>query len=129
MPIAVLLTDDKEVVRHSIRLLLDSDSEIRIVGEAVSFQQTIESAAELKPQIIVMDLHMADDSSVNPQEIKSLLNTVGSRLIAISFWDDEDTRALAESFGAVTLLDKLTLSTDLIPAIRGATSKQRSAGA
>jgi DNA-binding NarL/FixJ family response regulator len=129
MPIAVLLTDDKEVVRHSIRLLLDSDSEIRIVGEAVSFQQTIESAAELKPQIILMDLHMADDSSVNPQEIKSLLNTVGSRLIAISFWDDEGTRALAESFGAVTLLDKLTLSTDLIPAIKGATSKQRSASA
>ena len=43
-----------------------------------------------------MDLHMADDSSVNPQEIKSTLNTLGSRLIAISFWDDEETQALAE---------------------------------
>jgi hypothetical protein len=70
---------------------------------------------------------MADESSVNPREFKSLLNTLGSRLIAISFWDDQDTQALAESFGAVTMLDKLTLATELIPAIKSATSKQRSA--
>ena len=80
MPITVLLTDDKEVVRHSVRLLLSSDPEIHIVGEAVNFQQTIQSAIDLKPQVLVMDLHMADDSSVNPQEIKSVLNTLGSRL-------------------------------------------------
>jgi DNA-binding NarL/FixJ family response regulator len=127
MPITVLLTDDKEVVRHSIRLLLNSDPEIRMVGEAANFRETIQSASDLKPQIVVMDLHMADDSFVNPQEIQSLLNTLGSRLIAISFWDDEGTQALAESLGAVTLLDKLTLATELIPAIKAATSKQPSA--
>lgn len=129
MPITVLLTDDKEVVRHSVRLLLNSDSEISVIGEATNFQQTIQSATHLKPQIIIMDLHMADDSSVNAQEIKSLLNTLGSRLIAISFWDDEGTRALAESFGAVTLLDKLTLATELIPAIKATSMKERSASA
>jgi DNA-binding NarL/FixJ family response regulator len=104
MPITVLLTDDKEAVRHSIRLLLGSDPEICIIGEADNFRQTIERAAELKPQIVVMDLHMSDDSAVNHQEIKFLLKTFGSRLIAISFWDDEDTQALAERFGAVILL-------------------------
>ena len=49
MPITVLVTDDKEVVRSSIRLLRNSDPEIRIVGEASSFQQTIQSAIALKP--------------------------------------------------------------------------------
>jgi len=98
-----------------------------VVGEAFNFQQTIQSATDLKPQVVIMDLHMADDSSVNPREFKSLLNTLGSRLIAISFWDDEDTQTLAESLGAVTLLDKLTLATELIPAIKAATLKQRSA--
>jgi DNA-binding NarL/FixJ family response regulator len=125
MPITVLLTDDKEVVRHSIRLLIGSHPEICIVGEAANFRQTIERAAELKPQIVVMDLHMADNSAVNPQEIKVLLNNLGSRLIAISFWDDDDTQALAERFGALTLLDKLTLATELIPAIKAAAIKQR----
>jgi DNA-binding NarL/FixJ family response regulator len=124
MPITVLLADDKEVVRSSMRLLLSSDPEIRIVGEASNFLQTIKSAVDLEPQIVVMDLHMPDASSVNPQEIKSLLNTSGSRLIAISFWKDEGTKALAESLAAVTLLDKMRLTTDLIPAIKAATSHQ-----
>ena len=127
MPITVLLTNDEEAVRISIRRLLDSDPEIRVVGEEASFQQAIQRAIELKPQIVVMDLRMAVTSSVNPQEIKSQLNTLGSRLIAMSFWNDEDAQALARSFGAVTLLDKLTLTTDLIPAIKAASIKLRSA--
>ena len=123
MPITVLLTDDEEAVRRSIRRLLDSDPEIHTVGEAVNVQQTIQRVIELKPQIVVLDLRIADNSSVNPQEIKSQLNTLGSRLIAISFWDDSDARALAESLGAATLLDKLTLATELIPAIKAVTIK------
>ena len=126
MPITVLLTDDEEAVRRSIRRLLDSDPEIHTVGEAVNVQQTIQRVIELKPQIVVLDLRIADNSSVNPQEIKSQLITLGSRLIAISFWDDSDARALAESLGAATLLDKLTLATELIPAIKAATIKHLS---
>ena len=126
MPITVLLTDDEEAVRSSIRRLLDSDPQIQTVGEAVNFQQMIQRAIELKPQIVVLDLRMADNSSVNPQEIKSQLNTLGSRLIAISFWDDACTQALAESLGAATLLDKLTLATELIPAIKAVTIKHLS---
>lgn len=47
MPITVLLSDDKEVMRSSIRLLLDSDAGIRIVGEAANFQQTIQRPVRL----------------------------------------------------------------------------------
>jgi two-component system, NarL family, response regulator DevR len=126
VPITVLLTDDEEAVRRSIRRLLDSDPEIHTVGEAVNVQQTIQRVIELKPQIVVLDLRIADNSSVNPQEIKSQLITLGSRLIAISFWDDSDARALADSLGAATLLDKLTLATELIPAIKAATIKHLS---
>jgi DNA-binding NarL/FixJ family response regulator len=127
MPVTVLLTDDKDVVRHSIRLLLGSDPEIRIIGEAANFEQAIQCAINLKPQIVLMELHMPDDSLVKPQKIKSVLEGLGSRLIAISFWDDESTKALAQSLGAVMLLDKLTLATELIPAIKAACIKQRSA--
>ena len=79
MPVTIFLTDDKECVRRAIRLLLDSNPEIRMVGEAATFQQTIQRVSQLKPQIVVMDLHMSDASSVNPEEIKSLLNRLGSR--------------------------------------------------
>ena len=127
MPITVLVADDKEVVLSSIRLLLGPDPEIRVVGEAASFRQTLQRATELKPQIVVMDLHMPDESCLSSQEIKSQLDRLGSRLIAMSFWNDEDTQALARSLGAVTLLDKMRLTTDLIPAIKTAPNQQPSA--
>lgn len=121
MPITVLVADDKEAVLRAVRVLLRQDPEIRIVGQAGNYQQTTQSILDLKPQVVVMDLHMPDESFINPQEIKSLLDTSGSGLIAMSFWNDKDTQAVAKNLGAVTLLDKLRLVTELIPAIKAAT--------
>jgi DNA-binding NarL/FixJ family response regulator len=116
MLVTVLVADDSGVVRKSIRRLLqDYLAEISLVGEADSFDQTIRMAEELRPQVIVLDVHMKD---VQPADIKSRLATYGSCLIAISVWNDEETKTLAESFGAVKLLDKMELSDELIPAIR-----------
>jgi chemotaxis response regulator CheB len=116
MPIKVLLADDSDVVRRAIRRLLEDQPEIELVGEAADFAQTIEMANELKPQVIVMDLHMPNETKITPQAVKSHLNH-GSLLLAISFWSSEDARALAESYGAVALLDKKDLSNKLIPTI------------
>jgi len=121
MPITVLVADDKEVVLRAVRVLLRRDPEIRIVGQTGTYQQTTQSILDLKPQVVVMDLHMPDESSTSPQEIKSVLDTSGSGLIAMSFWNDQDTQALAKNLGAVTLLDKLRLVSELIPAIKAAT--------
>jgi hypothetical protein len=53
---------------------------------------------------------------VTPAQVKSSL--VGSQLLAISIWNDEDAKILADSFGAVTLLDKPKLADELLPAIK-----------
>jgi DNA-binding NarL/FixJ family response regulator len=120
MLITVLVADDNDVVRKSIRLLLGGHSgEMSLVGEADSFSQTIRMAEQLRPQVIVMDVHMKD---AQPTDIKSRLASYGSCIVAISVWTDEETRVLADSFGAVKLLDKMQLSDDLIPAIRECTS-------
>jgi two-component system response regulator DesR len=116
MSISVLLADDSEVVRRVIADILKIDPEIELVAECASFAQTMESAAMLRPQIIVIDVHMGDERAVTPAQIKSGL--VGSRVLAISIWKDEETRVLAESIGAVALLDKTKLVYELIPAIR-----------
>jgi chemotaxis response regulator CheB len=116
MSIKVLLADDSEIVRRAIRALLLGQPEIELVGEAADFPQTIQMMNELNPEIIVMDLHMPDETQVTPLKVKSHLNH-GSKLLAISLWNDEDAKALAELFGAVTLLDKMELSDKLIPTI------------
>jgi DNA-binding NarL/FixJ family response regulator len=116
MSIKVLLAEDNDVVRRAIARLLGQDPEIELVGEAGDFAQTIQMTNDLKPEVVVMDLHMKDE--VSPVEVKSGLDRSASRILAISIWDDAESRALAESVGAITLLDKMDLVNELIPTIK-----------
>jgi DNA-binding NarL/FixJ family response regulator len=116
MPIKVLLADDSDVVRRAIRQLLEEDPDIELVGEAEDFAQMVEMTKDLKPQIILLDLHMKDEVKATPVDIKSRLND-GAQIVAMSFSNDKEARVLAESFGAVAVLDKTELVDELIPTI------------
>jgi DNA-binding NarL/FixJ family response regulator len=116
MTISVLLVDDSEIVRKAIAGLLKGDPEIQVVAEASSFAQTAQLINSLKPKIVLMDIHLGDENKVTSSEIKSRLN--GSSLLAISIWNDKETRTLAYSYGAVEFLDKANLADELIPAIK-----------
>jgi DNA-binding NarL/FixJ family response regulator len=116
-PVTVLLADDSDITRGAIRrFLLTNNKDIKLVGEAVNFAQTIQMSNDLRPHVIVMDLRMPDDCENTPETIKARLNQ-SSQLVAISAWDDEQTKALAVSFGAAELLDKMKLSDLLVPTI------------
>ena len=116
MPIKVLLADDSEIVRRGIRLLLRSQPQIELVGEAADFRQTIRMMNELKPQVIVLDLHMPDGTEAMLLNVKSHLHH-DSRVLAMSVGNDPETKALAESLGTFPLLDKMELCDKLIPTI------------
>jgi two-component system, NarL family, response regulator LiaR len=116
MTITVLLADDSQMMRKGIADFLKSDPEIQVVAEASSFSQTMQLISSLHPQIVLMDLHMGDENTVTPSQVKSCLD--GSSLQAISFWNDDQTKALAESFGAVVVLGKTKRAFELIPAIK-----------
>jgi DNA-binding NarL/FixJ family response regulator len=114
--IKILLADDSEIVRRGIRQLLATQTEIEIVGEAADFAQTIRMTRDLNPQVVILDLHMPDENEIRPQEVRSLLS-LGSQLLAISIWNEEGSKELAESLGAAVLLDKMNLASTLIPTI------------
>jgi DNA-binding NarL/FixJ family response regulator len=117
MAIRVLLADDATVMRRLIRESLEARPEIEVVGEAGDFAQTMRLASELKPDVVVMDLHMPSGIRAAPAEVRAHLKSCGSRLLAISIWNDEDSRALATDFGALVLLNKVDLGEALAPAI------------
>lgn len=116
MSIKVLVADDSDIMRRAIRLLLSGQSEIELVGEATDFPETIQMMNELNPEVIVLDLHMPSGTAALLLDIKSHPDH-GSRLLPISAWNDEETKALAESLGTFPLLDKMELSDKLIPTI------------
>jgi DNA-binding NarL/FixJ family response regulator len=96
-------------VRKAIRILLSGCKDIKVVGEAATFVETIQKEAELQPDVIIFDLHMVDGE-------KERL-PAGPKLIAMSFANDDEAKASADSIGAAKLLDKMGLAQELIPTI------------
>jgi DNA-binding NarL/FixJ family response regulator len=114
--VKILIADDSAVVRRGIRQVLSAQTGMAIVGEAVSYAQTIQMACDLEPHVVVLDLHMPDETSFPPQDVKTFLNR-GSEILAISVWDDEYSRELAECIGAAVFLATMNLANTLIPTI------------
>ena len=113
MPVTVLLADDATVVRNAIRTLLAIWPEIDLVGEAADFPQAIEMMNDLKPQVIVMELQIA--RRADPSEVRDRLSK--AKVLAISLSNDVESKELADSYGAVVLLDKMNLYEELVPTI------------
>ena len=118
MSIRLLLVDGSDVMRSAIRQLLKNELSIEVVGTATSFAETIALTAALKPDVLLMDPHMPDEREYKPAFVKSQILLHTNCIVAISLWKDADTKALAETFGAHVLLDKMNLYSELIPAIK-----------
>ena len=115
MSTTVVISDDHQIMRKAIANLLYADPHIQILAQASSFAQTLQLVSKLHPHVVVLDLHMKDENSITPAQLKPGL--MGSRLLAISIWNDDETKSLAKAIGADVLLDKANLAAELIPAI------------
>ena len=114
MPIRVLIADDSPSIRKAVRQLLVVEPEIEIVGEACSFREMVELRGKLQPDIVVMDLHMIEESEDASEELKGY----NSPLIAMSICAPDEGAAKAKEIGAATFLDKAFLYEELVPTIR-----------
>jgi CheY-like chemotaxis protein len=128
--VSLLIVDNSDIVRKAIKGLLAQESSIQILGEAEDLKNAISMAALLKPDVILLDLHMRDDSVYEPEFVKNQFVNCGSRVLAMTFacQQDEESKKLATGFGAITLLDKTDLYDMLIPAIKQAPCSQNHSG-
>jgi len=119
MSIKVLLVDDSDVMRSAIRQLLKKEElGIEVIGTATSFAEALALTAALKPDVLLTDLHMPDEREFTPELVKSHVLLHTKCIVAMSLWNDDEAKALAGSFGAHVLLDKMNLYAELIPAIK-----------
>jgi DNA-binding NarL/FixJ family response regulator len=128
MCIKVLIADDTAVMRNAIRTLLGGEPGIELVAEAENFAQSLSLTRKFKPHVVILDLHMPDSSKLTPMNVSEGLRAYEAAVLAISVWHDEDTRALARSYGATALLDKMRLGQELIPAVMKLASGSDPAG-
>jgi DNA-binding NarL/FixJ family response regulator len=64
-PIRVLLIDDHVVMRKGLRMLIENQSGLRVVGEATDRSAAIQSAAREQPDIILLDLDLGEESGLD----------------------------------------------------------------
>lgn len=117
MAIRVLIADDHAVVRQGLRLFLDLLADIDVVGEAVDGSETLERAAALRPDVIVMDIVMPGLDGI--EATKRLRERVpDATVLVLSSFSDEERVLPALAAGASGFLTKDTSPEDLADAIR-----------
>ena len=118
----VLIADDSEVMRSAIRKTLQEEPGIEVIGEASNFAKTVQLIADCKPDVLLLDLHLPEKRGFAPELVRAQLRCVCT--LAVSFSNNADAKALAESYGAVSLLDKMNLYSEMIPAITQCSNNQ-----
>jgi two-component system response regulator NreC len=113
----VLLADDHAVLRAGLRLLLDAQPDLKVVGEAGDGGEALTLAAQLQPDLILLDLTMPGLSGL--EALPALRKAApATRILILTMHDDEGYVRQALRHGAVGYVLKKAADAELISAVR-----------
>jgi two-component system response regulator NreC len=119
MTIRLLLVDDHAVVRSGLRLLLATEEDVEIIGEAGTAAEALASTADLKPDVILMDIGLPDKSGIEAtSDIKAQYPDVA--IVALTIHEDEEYFFKMLEAGASGYVPKRAAPEELLTAIRAA---------
>jgi two-component system, NarL family, response regulator NreC len=119
MKISLLLVDDHAVVRVGLRMLLESEPDIDIVGEAASASDALNQVSKFLPDVVLMDIGLPDISGIDAtREIKLL--SPETAVIALTIHEDEEYFFKMLEAGASGYVPKRAAPVELLSAIRAA---------
>lgn len=113
----VLLVDDHEVVRQGLRVLLDGEEDLEVVGEAGSVGEGVRRVGYDNPDLVIMDVRLPDGSGVEAcREIRARWPEV--KVLMLTSYADEEALMSAILAGAAGYVLKKIDATDLVSSIR-----------
>jgi two-component system response regulator NreC len=117
--IRLLLVDDHDVVRSGLRMLLENEADLVILGEAGDGQQALGLVAKLKPDVVIMDITLPDMSGI---EVTRRIKQSHPKIAVVALTIHEDQQYFFEMLqvGASAYVPKRAAPNDLIAAIRAA---------
>lgn len=99
MSVRLVVVDDHPVVRDGMRMLFDSRPEVDLVGEAGSGLEAVDLAGRLRPDVVIMDVHMTGLNGIEAtRRLVAAQPAVG--VLVLTMYDDDDTVFAAMRAGA-----------------------------
>jgi len=115
--ITVVLVDDHAVVRSGLRLLLEAQDDVDVVGEAGNAKDAIFRARALKPDLILLDVVMPGESGIDVLP-KLLKESPESKVLVLSMQDDPSYVREAFAAGASGYVLKEAIDEEVVAAVR-----------
>jgi DNA-binding NarL/FixJ family response regulator len=116
LPLRVVIADDHDVVRKGVRSILESRSDVNVVGEASNGKEALQQAVELKPDLIVLDVSMPVMDGISAaKEIKKILPA--TPILILSMHSGREMVRAAQSAGAQGFITKTDVAGILLDAV------------
>jgi len=121
MTVRIMLADDHRMFRQGLRTLLDSRDDMDVVGEASDGREAVEMAAQLSPEVIIMDVSMPGLNGVEATR-KIMVEHPGTKIIGLSMHTDRRYTSELLKAGASGYLPKDGAFEELEQAVRAVMS-------
>jgi len=120
-PLRVVLADDEAMVRAGLRLLIDGEPDLEVVGEAVDGEDAVRVVRETQPDVVLMDVRMP-----RLDGLAAAARIVGSgvRVLILTTFDEDAVVDQAMRHGVAGFLLKSSPPEDMVEAIRRASRGQ-----
>jgi DNA-binding NarL/FixJ family response regulator len=117
MKIKVLLADDHVMMRGGLRMVLEQNAELTVVGEAEDGRETVRLAKKLSPDVVVMDIAMPDMNGIEATR-QIISERPGAKIIALSMHSERHFVSEMLKAGAMAYLLKQCAVDELLIAIK-----------
>jgi two-component system response regulator NreC len=117
--IKILIAEDHAIVREGIRMILETEPDFDVVGEAKDGQQAVELASALSPDVVVMDISMPQMTGIEAtQQIRRFCPK--THVLILTMHEEESYVLQLLQLGASGYVLKRAAATDLVEAVRAA---------
>jgi DNA-binding NarL/FixJ family response regulator len=119
MTIRVLLADDQALIRAGFAMIIGSEPDLEVVGEAVNGREAVELARTARADVVLMDIRMPEVDGIEAtKRIVADEDLAGVRILVLTTFENDDNVVLALRAGASGFLGKGVEPSDLLHAIR-----------
>lgn len=116
MPIRILIADDHGVLRVGLRVLLNAEPDLEVIGEAADGHETLRLAGELHPDVVLLDISMPEPGGIEvTRRLKETLPD--TRVLILTVHEDVGLLREAVQAGAAGYIIKRAVESELINAI------------